>query len=319
MRSERILVVDDDPRVREGLEKLLRREGYEVLAVADGQTALERVQEEDPDLVLLDVVMPGLNGFEVCARIKAEPERRLTPVVLVTGLGDVEDRVAGIQAGADDFLTKPFERVELLARVRSLLRVKRFTDELERAESVVFTLAKAIEERDPYTQGHCERLSRYAVAVGRRMGLGEEEVEALRRGGIVHDVGKVAIPDAILKKEGPLSPEERRIMEEHTLRGVEICKPLRSFRLVLPIIRSHHEHLDGSGYPDGLRGEEIPLTARILSVVDVFDALTTRRPYKPPSSFAAALAAIEEEVRRGWWDPEVTAVLGALIREGAIP
>lgn len=315
----RILVVDDDPRVRKTLERMLRTEGLEVFLAGDGEEALAIIAEEDPDLVLLDVIMPGMNGLQVCKSLKSDPARRLTPVVLITGLGDVEDRVAGIRAGADDLLTKPFEQVELLARVRSLLRVKQFTDELERVETVVMALAQAIEERDPYTLGHCDRLSSYAVSVGHRLGLDEDETRALELGGVLHDLGKVTVPDGILNKQGPLTKEEREIIQLHPVTGDEICRPLKSFKRVIPIIRSHHERLDGSGYPDGLVGGEIPITARILSVVDVFDALTTERPYKPAHPVDEALRVLGEEVERGWWDPAVFAELSRLVCDHPSP
>ncbi|MGH9580146.1 MAG: HD domain-containing phosphohydrolase, partial [Terriglobales bacterium] len=259
------------------------------------------------DLVLLDIEMPLLNGFAVCQRLKSNPETRLTPVVLVTGLSATEDRVRGIEAGADDFLTKPVERSELLARVRSLLSLKAHTDELERAESVLFALARSIEGKDPYTQGHCERLSEHSALLARQIGLPEEQVTALRRAGIVHDIGKVAVSDAILLKPARLTAEEFRTMQEHPAVGERICKPLKSFKLVLPIIRHHHEKLDGTGYPDGLKGGSIPLTARVLTIVDVFDALTTERPYKRAFPATDALHTMEQEVRRGWWDEELFA------------
>ncbi len=313
--SARILIVDDNVQIRGLLARMLEPEGYEIDQAEDGEAGIQRAESDPPDLILLDVMMPDLNGFEVCKRLKAREDFRLTPIVLITGLSDVKDRVAGILAGADDFLSKPFEQTELKARVRSLLRLKRYTDDLERAETVVFTLARAIEERDPYTRGHCDRISRYASALGERLGLSESEVDSLRRGGIVHDIGKVTVPDAVLRKNGSLTRTEREVMQQHPLSGEEICRPLRTFRNVLPIIRSHHERLDGSGYPDGMKGDEIPMTARVLSVVDVFDALTSDRPYREGSKAEAALTVIEEEVELGWWDRRVFEEFGAMIED----
>jgi putative two-component system response regulator len=233
----------------------------------------------------------------------------------VTALSNTEDRVRGITAGADDFLTKPVDRSELLARVRSLLKLKAHTDELERAESVLFALARSIEGKDPYTQDHCARLSDYASRLGERLRLSSDQLTALHRAGIVHDIGKVAVPDAILLKPGRLTDGEWIIMRQHPVVGERICAPLKSFRLVLPIIRHHHEKLDGTGYPDGLKGEEIPITARILQIVDVYDALTTARPYKRALSALEALEIMAQEVRRGWWDSNVFSAFGKLIAE----
>ena len=247
--------------------------------------------------------------------VKKNPENRLTPVVLLTGLGATEDRIQGIEAGANEFLSKPVDRNELLARVRSLLTVKAYTDELERAESVLFALARSIEGKDPYTEGHCERLSDYSASLGERVGLATEQITALRRAGIVHDVGKVAVPDAILLKPGPLRPDEWGIMRKHPVIGERICAPLKSFRFVLPIIRHHHERFDGSGYPDALKGEQIPLTARVLQVVDVYDALTTERPYKRPLSREEAMVTMVQEVRNGWWDAHLFAEFSQLLVE----
>jgi putative two-component system response regulator len=221
---------------------------------------------------------------------------------LITGLYETEDRIKGINAGADDFLSKPIDFNELLARTRSLLRLKHFTDELENAESVLFSLAHSIEARDPYTMGHCERLAEVSVRLAQKMGLPEAEIKALGRAGIVHDIGKVVVPDSILLKTGPLSVDEVEIMRKHPVVGERICAPLRTFRLVLPIIRHHHERHDGSGYPDGLRGDEIPLTAAILQLADVYDALTTDRPYRSASSPEVALEIMDLEATRGWWD-----------------
>ena len=301
----RVLVVDDDPRIRQTLASLLEDNKIDVITAANGQEGLDTVRDTSPDLVLCDVIMPRVNGFEFCRRLRADLETRLTPVVLITGLRAQDDRVQGIEAGADDFLSKPFDEVELLARVRSLLRVKSYTDELERAEAALFTMARALEERDRPTQGHCERLSSFGSALGQRLGLPDLQVNALRRAGVVHDIGKISLPDRILLKDRPLTPDERAVMELHPITGEQICQSLKSFRLVLPIIRHHHEKLDGSGYPDGLSGEEIPLTARVLQIVDVYDALTSKRPYRRALSVAEALQTLAEEVERGWWDPDV--------------
>src|ERR1700676_2577822 len=311
-----ILVADDQAANRELLEELLTAEGYKVACVSNGTAALEQLSIVPIDLVLLDVMMPHLTGFAVCEKIKANPDTYLIPVVLITALSDKQDRIEGIRAGADDFLTRPVDRTELLARVRSLLTLKLRTDELERAESVLFTLARSIEGKDPYTLGHCERLAEYSARLGEQLNLPEEPLVALRRAGIVHDVGKVAIPDAILLKPGGLTPEEWTIIREHSVIGERICAPLKSFRLVLPIIRHHHEKLDGSGYPDGLRAEAIPVTARVLQIVDVYDALTTDRPYKKAFSITDALQTMKEEVSQGWWDPHIFDQFERLVRTG---
>jgi cyclic di-GMP phosphodiesterase len=309
-----ILVADDDEDVRTLLEHLLRIRGYRVVVASDGVQALALLEQQPIDLVLLDVMMPHESGFSICRALKARPETCLVPVVLITGLGRAEDRIRGIEAGADDFLNKPVHKEELLARVKSLVRLKRFTDDLETAETVLFTLAGSIEAKDHYTEGHCDRLSRYSVALAERLGLSEEQRVALRRGGRVHDIGKVAVPDQILLKPGPLNPEERRLIETHTIVGERICAPLKSFRNVLPIIRSHHERQDGSGYPDHLTGERIPFTARVLQTVDIYDALTTERPYRKALSSEQAFSVLREEVARGWWDHSLVNELENLVK-----
>ena len=314
--SERILIVDDESAARSALSTLLRREGFEVVDASDGATALAKSITFRSDLILLDIMMPGMNGFEVCRRVKATPETKLTPVILITGLFSTEDRIRGINAGADDFLSKPFDFNELLARARSLLRLKQFTDELENAEAVLFSLAHSIEARDPYTRGHCERLAGMSARLGETLGLPEEYIKALRRAGIVHDIGKVVVPDAILLKPGPLSEDEVEVMRKHPVVGERICAPLRTFHLVLPIIRHHHERHDGSGYPDGLCGAEIPLTAGILQLADVYDALTTDRPYRSAASSEVALDKMEEEAARGWWNRDLFATFREMVRSG---
>lgn len=311
-----ILVADDQASNRELLGELLTTQGFRVITVPDGKAALQELISGQVDLVLLDVMMPHLNGFEVCEKIKGNPETYLIPVVLITALSEKQDRIEGIKVGADDFLTRPVDRTELLARVRSLLKLKLRTDELERAESVLFSLARSIEGKDPYTHGHCERLAEYSTRLGEQVGLPEDQIIALRRAGVVHDIGKVAVPDAILLKPGRLTEEEWKLMREHPAVGERICAPLKSFRLVLPIIRHHHEKLDGSGYPDGLRGDAIPITARVLQIVDVYDALTTDRPYKQAFPVTDALQTMKQELAKGWWDPHIFDHFERLVRSG---
>jgi putative two-component system response regulator len=310
-----ILIAGDDGEEREFLGHLLRSQGYRVLAAVDGAETMNLLQTQPVDLALLDVLMSRAGGFSVCRQVKSHPETRFVPVVLVTGMGRADDRIRGIEAGADDFLNKPLRKEELLARVKSLIRMKRYTDELENAETVLYTLASSIEAKDPYTEGHCDRLARYSVALAAQLGLPEEQRVALRRAGIVHDIGKVAVPEQILLKAGPLDAKERQLIETHTLVGERICAPLKSFRQVLPIIRWHHEHRDGSGYPDHLKGDAIPLTARILQTADVYDALTTNRPYRQALTHEQALATMRDEVRRGWWDGALVDALEALLND----
>src|SRR5260370_6023183 len=273
-----ILVADDQAPNRELLEELLTAQGCKVITVPDGAAALEELTRTQFDLVLLDVMMPHLNGFEVCEKIKNNPDTYLIPVIMTTALSGKQDRIEGIKVGADDFLSRPLDRTELIARVRSLLRLKQRTDELERAESVLFSLARSIEGKDPYTHGHCERLSDYSARLGEHLGLSEDQLVALRRAGIVHDVGKIAVPDAILLKPGSLTADEWKLIREHPVQGERICAPLKSFRFVLPIIRHHHENFDGSGYPEGLRCEDIPLPVLVLKIFYVYAALTYALP-----------------------------------------
>ena len=259
---ERILIVDDESAARIALATLLRREGFEVRDASDGAAALAECAAFRPDLILLDIVMPGMDGFEVCRRIKATPETRLTPVVLITGLSATEDRIKGINAGADDFLSKPIDFNELLARTRSLLRLKQYHRRTGKCRSACCSAWRRASKRAiPTLADTASGLAEMSARLGERLGLPEEDIKALRRAGIVHDIGKVVVPDAILLKPGPLTAEEAEIMRKHPVVGEHICAPLRTFRLVLPIIRHHHERHDGSGYPDGLRGDEIPLTA----------------------------------------------------------
>lgn len=311
----RILVVDDNVQARELLRAALLAEGYAVALAEGGEEALTKVAEEVPELILLDINMPGLNGYEVCSRLKGTEATRLIPIIFLTSMSDLEDKLRGIEVGADDFLTKPFRKVELLARVKSLLRVKRLNDRLENAENVLFALANAIEAKDPYTEGHIFRVATLALKLGRRLALSAEHQESLWKGGILHDIGKIGVPDAILNKAGRLTPEEIAQMQVHVVVGERICQPLRSIRYLLPVIRHHHEKFNGSGYPDGLRGETIPITARIVGIVDMYDALVTDRPYRPRLSREEAFAILRAGAADGTLDPELVAAFIAMIQE----
>ncbi len=313
--SARILVVDDNASIAALMSQLLTMRGYEVVTAGDAQQAEAEVERQAPDLILSDVRMPGKSGYDLCRDLKENPATRLIPFVLITGLTDSADKLRGIEAGADDFLNKPVLAEELTARVKSLLRMKEFTDELETVDSVLCTLGLIVESRDPYTEGHCERLALNAADLGRHLALDQDSIVALRRGGYLHDLGKIAVPDEILKKGSDLSPDEWKIMKRHPVTGENICKPLKSLRLVLPIIRHHHEHMDGSGYPDGLSGAEIPLLPRILQVVDVYDALRTERPYKPAIGHEQSALTMREKARMGLLDGDLVDEFLDLLRE----
>lgn len=314
-KSGRILVVDDNRDNAFLTKELLQSGGYEVQVAENATRAEALLRDEHPDLILLDVVMPGKNGIDLCRELKSAADTRLIPIVMVTGLTERDDKIRAIEAGADDFLNKPIFPEELFARVRSLLKLKEFTDELESAEGVLCTLALSVESRDPYTAGHCERLARYATQLGQALGLSNEELVALRRGGYLHDLGKITVPDEILKKGSNLSSTEWEVMQQHPLTGESICRPLKSLKDVLPIIRHHHEHWDGSGYPDALRGSGIPLLARILQVVDVYDALRTARPYKPALSHEDAARVMYNEAAAGRWDAGLVRTFFEMLRQ----
>jgi putative two-component system response regulator len=314
-RSQFILVVDDSRDNAMLMKELLECRGYDVGVAFSAAEAERQIASRPPDLLLLDVIMPGKSGYELCRELKENRETRLIPIVMITGLTDRENKIRGIEAGADEFLNKPIFPEELFARVKSLLRLKEFTDELDNAEAVLCTLGLSVEARDPYTEGHCERLSHYASQLGSFLGFDADAKLALRRGGYLHDLGKIAIPDDILKKGANLTPVEWEIMRGHPGIGEKICKPLRSLKSVLPIIRHHHEHWDGSGYPDGLAGEEIPLLARVLQTADVYDALRTARPYKDAQTHEKAEETMLREAERGLWDRQMVFALFDMLAE----
>ena len=316
--NARVLVADDEEAIAELLRRMLMKQGYEVAVVNDGLAALQAVDEFKPHVVLLDVNMPGMSGIDVCRRLKQALATRLTPVVIVTGMAQRERRIEGLEAGADEFLSKPVDGQELLARVRSLVRMKRYTDDLDSAASLIVSMALLIEARDVNTEGHCHRMANYATALGRALELGDEDLQALHRGGFLHDIGMLAVPDAVLQKTGPLNPEEFEVMKSHTIVGDSLVKNLRSLELVRPIVRHHHERYDGSGYPDGLKEDELPLLAQIMGVVDIYDAVTSRRPYQDAHSAQEAIDILRGQALRGWRRPDLVDALADLVESGRL-
>lgn len=305
MSGEKLLIVDDDRCQRGILRAVLEGEGYRVLEAADGLEGLQRVEEEAPDLVILDLEMPRLDGAAVCRRLRQDARTRFLPVIMATVIDALPAKLQAIETGVDDYLNKPVGPRELLARVRSLLKSRKQVRELENATLVLEAIARAVERRDPYTARHSDNVRDHSVTLGRALGLSEDDLETLRLGASLHDVGKIGIPDAVLLKPGRLTPEEVEVIRTHPVIGAELCRPMRSLSSVLPLIRHHHEKLDGSGYPDGLKGDQISRSVRVLSVADVYDALTTRRSYREGMPPEKAIAILEEEARRGWWDAEV--------------
>ncbi|MGA3116589.1 MAG: HD domain-containing phosphohydrolase [Syntrophobacteraceae bacterium] len=310
----RVLVVDDEPVNQKLMESLLLTINYEVLKASNGEEALHVVHKTDPDLILLDAMMPGMDGFEVCRRLKAHHSTRLIPIIMLTALNAADAKLRGIEAGADDFITKPPNRAELLARTKSLLNAKFLNDNLASIENVLISLANAIEARDAGTQGHVQRVANLAHDLGSRMGLSKADQKALRLGGILHDIGKIHIPDDILNKPGPLTPEERKIMEAHAEESYRICLPLKkSLGAALEAIYYHHEKLDGSGYPEGLKSAEIPMVARIMAVVDIYDALVSDRPYRNAISPEQSMRILNQMVADGKLDADIVGHLTAII------
>jgi putative two-component system response regulator len=305
-----VLVVDPDPPDSANYEALMRGQGYQVVIARSGQVALDLCPNLRPDLVLLTDFLPDIHGSEVCRRLKADPRNHLTPIVLLTAASDVSELSRGFDAGADDYWTQSFSPREMIDRARFLLQLKTYVE--NQAASIIFSLAQTVEARDPYDTGHSERVSNNAVRFGKSLCLPEEDLETLRIGGLVHDIGKIGIPHDILFKPGPLDFEETRIVRQHPVWGEKLCAPLKALRQALPIIRHHHERMDGSGYPDGLQGQQIPLTARIVKIVDACDALTSDRSYRKKLSLPQALVVLYQEADQGWLDQSLVSHFATL-------
>lgn len=317
LRPELILVVDDDLEFRQLMTKVMVRDGHRVITAADGPSALTLVETETPDLVLLDMQMPGMSGNQVCERLKSNPKTRLIPVVMHTGVNDLTPRLLAREHDADDYLIKGCSMHELRARVRSLLRLKHHTDELEHAASVLATVARIVERRDLFVHEHCKEVAELCGNLGARLNLPLDMLGRLRLGATFHDIGKIVIEDSILQKPGALSDAERAKMMTHAAVGSELVEPMRTLASIVPLIRHHHEKLDGSGYPDGLKGEHISLEVRVLTVADIYQALISKRPYKPAFTPAKAVEILRQEAHKGWWDGDVVEALAGLVSEGA--
>jgi len=312
-RSFTILIADSADINRRLLRGILKSTPYRILECRRGSEALEILDAETVDLVVVDLLLPEISGPELCWRLKQDRKKQLIPIIMLTSVQGVENEINGISSGADEFLTKPLHPGVVRTRIRAMLRNKAAIDSLEEAEVILFALAQTVEQRDRCTAGHCERLASSSVSVGSALGLSRPDLVALYRAGYLHDIGKISIPDAVLFKTGPLTSEEWDTMRAHTVRGEQICRPMKTLAPVLPIIRNHHERWDGSGYPDGLRGEAIPLLARILQLADIYDALITVRPYKRAYAHTEAMTVLEEEVRQGWRDPELVSVFREIV------
>lgn len=311
-----ILVLDSVEINRRVLRATLEGEAWQLVEAGHPREGFEALRKHQVDLIVLEMMLPDVNGPEFCRAVKAGRDTRFIPVLMTSSAEEPQHEIAALAAGADQFVRRPVHPSVLRARIRAMLRHKAAVDSLEEAESVLFALAQAVEHRDLGTGGHCERLAMLSTTMGSALGLPRPQIVALHRGGYLHDIGKIVIPDAILFKPGPLTEEEWAVMRTHSARGEEICRPARTLAPVLPIIRNHHERWDGSGYPDGLCGHEIPLLARILQTADVFDALTSVRPYKAALAPAEALAIIDAETAKGWRDADLTAVLHELCAAG---
>lgn len=309
-----VVIVDDDPSHRLLVEEVLAPPRYQVRSAADGAGGLATLQDGPADVVLVDRCMPGMSGDEFCRRIRQQLGLPMLPVLMVTGAAGPQDLAHALASGADDFVRKPYLPLELRARVDAAAQRKRFTDQLDCTESTLYALARMVEAKDGTTGDHCGRLARHAVRLGAALGLSAPELRALERGGVLHDIGKIGIPDAILLKPGRLDAQEWEVMRTHTTIGHDLVAPLKSMRLTAPIVRHHHERWDGSGYPDRLAGEHIPLLARVFQIVDIYDALVHERPYKAAMSPAEACAVIELETARGWYDPRIVREFTALLR-----
>ncbi len=309
-----ILIVDDMATNRGLVKAVLAKNNYEIYEAGSGEKALEMIENLNLDVILLDVIMPGLDGIETLKRIREKDDFRLIPIIMLTSLDSPDNIAYGMDSGASDYIVKPFNAIELQARVTAAINSKRLTDRLDDAESMLFALARVVEAKDTTTADHCDRLGHTAVVLGEALGLGFDDLESLRRGGLLHDIGKIAIPDNVLLKPGKLNEAEWKIMRQHPAIGAHLCSVLRTMRSTVDIIRCHHEKMNGSGYPAGLAGEEIPYLARVFQIVDVYDALSSERPYKKALPASVVIEILESETEKGYWDPDIAIVFITILK-----
>lgn len=314
MKAPKILIVDDNKVNIELLRAQLRPYNYATDTALDGEEALAKIFKDPPDIVLLDLMMPKISGYEVCKAIKQNKATQFLPVIIITALQELDDKLKAIELGADDFLVKPFNKLELITRIKSLLRMKELHDDLDNSENILFSLAEALEAKDIYTSGHSERVSSHSVEIAKRMSFSARDIEIIRKGGLLHDIGKIGVREDILLKPGRLTDEEMEHVKSHPKRGFDICQPLKSLEEALPCIRSHHERYDGGGYPDGLKGDKIPLMGQILAVADSFDAMSTDRPYRTALPKKTAIKILEDEIDSGQWNPDIVKLFLKIVK-----
>ena len=311
----KVLIVDDEEANRKLESQILSTPEFEVTALDNAKDALNLLRAQDFDVVLLDKLMPGMSGDELCYKIRHELNLPLLPVIMVTATTASNELEKSMKIGANDFIRKPYSTSEFVARVKTFANQKRITDQLDSAESMLFALARMVEAKDTHTGDHCSRLEHAAMVFGQELNLDAAQLLALKRGGVLHDIGKLGIPDNILLKNSALNEDEWGIMRNHTVIGERLCSELSSMKLTLPIIRSHHEKWDGTGYPDRLKGEQIPILARVFQIVDIYDALANIRPYKGVFTLEKIISIMEEEASKGWRDPHLSKVFLKLLRE----
>ena len=303
--KQSILVVDDVQSNLELMEAVFIREGFKVYTALNSSEALDIFGNCSIDLAVLDVMMPVVDGFELCRNLKEMSGKRFFPVILLTALSDRKSKIKGIESGADDFISKPFDSSELIIKMKSLLKLKTLNEELDHSENIIMTLAVAMEARDPYTRGHSTRVSKLSADFVTFLGLMEQDKKEMEKAGILHDIGKICLSESLLRKPGPLTKEEVEMIKTHALLGEELCRPLFSMQKILPAIRHHHERWDGEGFPDGLAGQDIPIMARMLSIIDSFDAMVSVRPYRDRRSVTVTLTTMRSEQYSGQWDSEL--------------
>ena len=300
----RVAVIEDDAAVRRVLTRILEDAGYVVITIADGEAGLHAIAEHQPDLLILDLTLPRMDGLEIARRLRADRRTVTLPIIVLTAHTSSEDMVAALDAGADDFVSKPFQQVELLARLRSAYRTREVVRRMEQAHDIVVALANAVEAKDLGLKDHCRYLAYRSARLAAHVGLRGGELEGVAYGALLHDIGKIGIAEHVLHKPGPLTEAEFRIMREHPEIGERICDPLRMSRDFTPIIRHHHERWDGAGYPDGLSGEAIPLGARIVALADAFDAIVRGRPYRAARSVDEAFDELRKHSGKQF-DPDL--------------